>query len=63
MFGRKQVTARLELLVVGRRSETRTSRGPSELSLESSGCVLGASAWLKALQAVLRHVVAFESWE
>eukprot|EP00959_Pyramimonas_sp_CCMP1952_P056390 1177599-Pyramimonas_sp.AAC.1 len=32
MFGRKLVVARLELLVVGRGSEARTSRDPSELS-------------------------------
>eukprot|EP00959_Pyramimonas_sp_CCMP1952_P003427 71758-Pyramimonas_sp.AAC.1 len=31
MFGREQVAARLELLVVGRGSETRPSGGPSEL--------------------------------
>eukprot|EP00959_Pyramimonas_sp_CCMP1952_P460958 9480748-Pyramimonas_sp.AAC.1 len=31
MFGRKQVAAGFELLVVGRGSETETSRGPSEL--------------------------------
>eukprot|EP00959_Pyramimonas_sp_CCMP1952_P272867 5704183-Pyramimonas_sp.AAC.1 len=31
IFGRKQVVTRLELLVVGRGSETKTSRGPSEL--------------------------------
>eukprot|EP00959_Pyramimonas_sp_CCMP1952_P458664 9476984-Pyramimonas_sp.AAC.1 len=30
-FGRKQVVVRLELLVVGRGSETEASRGPSEL--------------------------------
>eukprot|EP00959_Pyramimonas_sp_CCMP1952_P189661 3967664-Pyramimonas_sp.AAC.1 len=30
MFGREQVVARLALLVVGRRSETGTSGGPSE---------------------------------
>eukprot|EP00959_Pyramimonas_sp_CCMP1952_P304699 6376682-Pyramimonas_sp.AAC.1 len=31
MFGCEQVTARLELFVVGRGSETAASRGPSEL--------------------------------
>eukprot|EP00959_Pyramimonas_sp_CCMP1952_P327798 6862745-Pyramimonas_sp.AAC.1 len=31
VFGREQVTARHELLVVGRGSETETSRGPSAL--------------------------------
>eukprot|EP00959_Pyramimonas_sp_CCMP1952_P051566 1077460-Pyramimonas_sp.AAC.2 len=31
MFGREQVATRLELLVVGRGSETKASRGPSEL--------------------------------
>eukprot|EP00959_Pyramimonas_sp_CCMP1952_P260481 5446694-Pyramimonas_sp.AAC.1 len=31
MFGRKQVAARLELLVAGRGSKTKASRGPSEL--------------------------------
>eukprot|EP00959_Pyramimonas_sp_CCMP1952_P367071 7688256-Pyramimonas_sp.AAC.1 len=31
MFGRKQGAARLELLVVGRGSETKISCGPSEL--------------------------------
>eukprot|EP00959_Pyramimonas_sp_CCMP1952_P318931 6672872-Pyramimonas_sp.AAC.1 len=30
MFGREQVVARLELLVVGRGSEAKTSGGPSE---------------------------------
>eukprot|EP00959_Pyramimonas_sp_CCMP1952_P326079 6825468-Pyramimonas_sp.AAC.1 len=30
-FGCEQVTARLELLVVGRGSETEASRGPPEL--------------------------------
>eukprot|EP00959_Pyramimonas_sp_CCMP1952_P318631 6667266-Pyramimonas_sp.AAC.1 len=31
MFGREQIVARLELLVVGRGSETEASGGPSEL--------------------------------
>eukprot|EP00959_Pyramimonas_sp_CCMP1952_P237653 4966355-Pyramimonas_sp.AAC.1 len=31
MFGREKVAARLEFLVVRRGSETKTSRGPSEL--------------------------------
>eukprot|EP00959_Pyramimonas_sp_CCMP1952_P399233 8365459-Pyramimonas_sp.AAC.1 len=31
MFGRKQVATRLDLLVAGRGSETKTSCGPSEL--------------------------------
>eukprot|EP00959_Pyramimonas_sp_CCMP1952_P168709 3524699-Pyramimonas_sp.AAC.1 len=38
MFGRKQLVTRLELLVVGRGSETRTSGGPSEQCFDSSQC-------------------------
>eukprot|EP00959_Pyramimonas_sp_CCMP1952_P336245 7040841-Pyramimonas_sp.AAC.1 len=44
MFGCEQVTVCLELLATGRRSETKASRGPSELQREGSGRVLGAGA-------------------
>eukprot|EP00959_Pyramimonas_sp_CCMP1952_P413121 8656963-Pyramimonas_sp.AAC.1 len=44
MFGNEQVVARLELLVVGRGSETKTSGGPSFVVRLWCPCLISSTA-------------------